>query len=42
MALNHFRAKHFGAKHFITLGRLIVLLGAAADWLLRARRRLRR
>jgi hypothetical protein len=43
MPLNHFKARHFGAKHFTTLGGLIGdLVAGVSDWLIRARRRLRR
>jgi hypothetical protein len=43
MALNHFRAKHFGAKHLSTIGSLLGdIVAGISDWLIRARRRLRR
>jgi hypothetical protein len=43
MALNHFKAKHFKAKHYTTLGSLLgEVVAVVTEWLLRARRRLRR
>lgn len=43
MALNHFKARHFAAKHYTTLGALLGdVVAVVTDWLLRARRRLRR
>lgn len=43
MPLNHFKAKHFKAKHFTTIGGLIdAIVTGVSEWLIRARRRLRR
>lgn len=43
MGLNHFGQRHYKAKHFTTVRGLIgAVVAGVSDWIIRARRRLRR
>jgi len=42
MPLNHFKAKHFGSKTLSLLGHIGAAVTVVIDWLIKARRRMRR